>query len=679
MSHSRLWVSVALGIMYVTSIAGAAKSPTMFTTPLSPRIANYAIDVRLNTDDHTLAAQEVLVWHNRTGDVIPDMCFHLYLNAFRNNKSTLYEESGGAIRGMRFDEDEGWGYIDITRIETSSGEDLTDGMEFVLPDGEYEADKTVMRLPLPQPLQPGDSILLKIDFTAKLPTPPVRSGYKDEYYFVGQWFPKVGVYSRGAWNCHQYHASSEFFADFGVYDVHITVPRENRVGACGLEASVTDNGDGTATHYYHAEDVHDFAWTTSPDFIELTADTEDVAIRLLIQPDHVGLADRYLSSAKAAIACYQDWIGDYPFPNLTVVDPPRGALNSGGMEYPTLVTDIGLYGFPAGIRLIEGTMVHEIGHTYWYFMLASNEFEESWLDEGFTSFAESKAMHSIYGPEGDLIDLMGIKIDQATIARVNYMSYPDRDPMARFAWKYYSKFSYAINSYYKPATMLATLENYLGEDTMRAILRTYYKRWRFKHPTTRDFIDIANEVSGQDLNWFFDQAIYSNAVLDYSVSWISSKKVDSGKGYDFTMTPLPESDSALTKDTVRVPDEEKADSLSEDRYLSRIKVRRMGTFVFPVTVEMVFDDGEKIRESWDGKDTWTEFRYIKPVKLVSATVDPDRKVTMDVNYTNNGQTLDPESKGIVRMCARAFFWAQFMLEQPDFANLFSIFDAFSLE
>jgi len=349
------------------------------------------------------------------------------------------------------------------------------------------------------------------------------------------------------------------------------------------------------------------------------------------------------------------------------------------MEYPTLITAIGLYGLPQGVRLIEGTIIHEFAHNFWYHLVATNEFEESWLDEGFTSYSEGKIMNSLYGPEGDLFDILGIRLNQATVARANYMSYPDRDPMARFAWKYYSEFSFVVNSFYKPATMLATLENYLGEDTMRQILRAYYERWRFNHPATQDFIAIANEISGQDLNWFFNQAIYSNAVLDYSVSWISSKKVKSGEGYDFTLIPGADIGSESAEDTANNDAKDQKNGEEKEVYYSRVKVRRIGTFVFPVEVEITFDDGEIIRESWDGQETWTEYRYTKPAKLVSATVDPDHKITLDVNYTNNSRTLDSEGFGVAKTCIRALFWAQFMLEQPDFANLFSIFEGFSLE
>ncbi|MBI3189806.1 MAG: M1 family peptidase, partial [Ignavibacteriales bacterium] len=224
--------------------------PTFFTQPLSPRIANYDIDVRLDESNKMLFGKEVLTWHNKSSDVISELQFHLYMNGFRNSKSTFMKESGGRLRGIKMDKD-GWGYIDIKKITLHTGEDLTSAIQFIQPDDGNAEDKTVVRLPLPTPLQPGDSISLSIDFEEKLPQPPfARTGLKEEYFFVGQWFPKVGVYIDGKWNCHQFHATTEFFADFGVYNVRITVPKKNIVGATGLEHEVKLNGDGTATHYY---------------------------------------------------------------------------------------------------------------------------------------------------------------------------------------------------------------------------------------------------------------------------------------------------------------------------------------------------------------------------------------------------------------------------------------------
>ncbi|MFC1475730.1 M1 family metallopeptidase [Candidatus Zixiibacteriota bacterium] len=657
--------------------ASLSAQPVIFAEPLSPRTANYVIDVRLDTQNKMLHAHEVMTWHNQSADTLTEIQFHLYLNAFRNNKSTLYEESGGSVRGLSMDDD-GWGFTEITRIALSPGEDLTARMEFIQPDNDDQSDKTVMRLPLPVPLPPNDSVQFEMDFIAKLPTPPLRTGYKEEFFFIGQWYPKAGVYVDGAWNCHQFHADAEFFADFGVYDVHITVPEDNIVGATGLEVEVISNNDGTATHYYHAEDIHDFAWTTSPEFVEFTGDTLGVAIRVLMQPDRVNLAPRYLEPAKATLAYFAEWIGDYPFPNLTIVDPRRGALNAGGMEYPTLFTAFGMYGIPAGMRLLESTIVHEFAHNYWHHMVATNEFEEAWLDEGFTVYSEMKIMNDLYGSAGNTIDLWGIKINQQAMNREAYIGVADTDPMARAAWEYYTSWRCVVNSYYKPGLMLSTLENYLGEEKMQRIMRTYYERWRFKHPQTQDFIAIANEVSGQDLHWFFDQAIYSNVVLDYGVTWLTSRKVKTGKGYDFTLDPFNDdrTEETTTTDTGEIADDAEDE---EEMYYSVVKVRRMGAFVFPVEIEITFADGETIRETWDGRDTWTKFSYTRPAKLASATVDPKGKILLDVNLTNNGRTLEGEGIGVVKLCARLLFWAQFIMEQPAFANLLSIIEGFSIE
>jgi len=656
----------------------ALKSPAqtvIFPEPLSPRIANYDIEVRLDAKKRMLAAQQVLVWHNKSTDVITEMQFHLYLNAFRNERSTFMKESGGVSRGNRIDRD-GFGFIEVNKIALPTGEDLTAKMQFIHPDDDNADDRTVFRLPLPKPLKPGEAITLRFDFTAKLPQPPfARTGAKKEFFFVGQWFPKAGVYQdeQNAWNCHQFHANSEFFADYGVYNVRMTVPAENILGATGLEQSVTDNGDDTKTHFYHAEDVHDFAWTTSPEYKEFFTEQNGVKIRLLMQPDHAYQAQRHLDAAKVAVKYHEEWYGDYPFPNLTIVDPRRGAGGSGGMEYPTLITAGTAHGMPVGVRGVELVIIHEFGHNFWYHLLASNEFEESWMDEGINSYTESRIMQEAYG-KGSAIDLFGIKIDDQQFQRASYTSNPSLDPTIRKAWEYYSGNSYGINSYPKPATLLFTLENYLGTEAMRKCMQEYVRRWRFKHPTTKDFIQVFNEISGQNLDWFFNQALYSHAKLDYSVDRVFTREIEKPRGFDFTMNPA---DTAATDEDEKSSDDEKkdekktSDSASGDSsakeqkmYESGVHVRRLGDFTFPVEVLVKFDNGEEIREPWDGKELWKKFRYEKPAKLVSAAVDPDKKVWLDVNLINNSKTVESHALGANKLAARWRFWMQFLLDAP---------------
>ncbi|MCH7755134.1 M1 family metallopeptidase [candidate division KSB1 bacterium] len=699
-----------IAVLLISQKVIGQEVPVLFPEPLSPRIANYNIDVTLDAEKRLLDGKEVLVWHNKTGSTIKELQFHLYLNAFRNSKSTFMERSGGSHRGNRIEKD-GWGFIDVNsfflkyhkdqsgplhliqpRDALESGVDaidLTAEMRFIQPDNNNENDKTVFSVPLPKPLPPGESVEIDINFTAKLPSPPfARTGAKEEYFFVGQWFPKIGVYTDKGWNTHQFHETSEFFADFGVYNVRMTVPEANIVGATGVEVSVTKNGDGTATHFYHAEDVHDFAWTTSPEFVEFTGKAQDVDIRVLMQPDHAYQGQRHLDAAKFSVEYFQNWYGDYPFPNLTVVDPRRGAAGSGGMEYPTLITAGTVYGLPEGLRSVEMVILHEFGHNYWYHLLASNEFEESWMDEGINSYTEIQIMQDVFGPVGDSIDLFGIKINIQQGHRMRYINQADRDPMVRRAWEYYSGGSYGTNSYSKPAIVLTTLQNYLGEDLMLKVMREYVTRWRFKHPKTQDFIAVVNDVSGQNLDWFFDQAFFSNALLDYSVTSVRSKKVKKASGFDFDISTTEEKplltqegvetgELVASKDAVATMDLDSATTSPEqdetpEMYFTEVKVRRLGEFRFPVEIEMVFENGETIREQWDGQEIWTKYSYTKPTKLVSATVDPGNKIPIDVNITNNGRTVEKQRLGINKLSARWMFWMQFLLDQPEFMNLFAV-------
>ncbi len=599
----------------------------LFPEPLSPRIANYDIQVSLDTEKNLLQGREVITWHNQCGAPLDELWLHLYLNAFRNSRTTFMKESGGVLRMLQMGR-EGWGYIDVgairlpalaeldpqrlrsyrpdaedwaapLRMQAESPQDWTARLEFIRPDDGNPDDRSLARLALPSPLAPGEAVSIEIEFRALLPSPPfARTGAWKEFFFVAQWFPKVAVCQDGQWSGHQFHANSEFFADYGVYDVRMTVPDDFVLGATGVEADRTDNGDGTATHVYHAEDVHDFAWTASPEFVEFTGQAQDVAIRALVQPDHAAQGPAHVEAAKLAIEYFQDHYGDYPFPNLTVVDPRRGALGAGGMEYPTLITAGTFYGRPEGVRLLETVIIHEYGHNYWYLLLASNEFRESWLDEGINSYTESRILSHAYGPEGDQLDWLGLQVNGIQMHRSRYLSLPDADPTVRRAWEYYSRSSYGVNSYSRPAVFLETLRRHLGDGTMERILRTYSERWRFKHPTSRDFIEVAVEVAGPEVERFFEQALYSNAVLDYAVTSIRNKKLRrKGYGFDLSVDGAGAGNGEASDPSESDPEAGEEEGL----YESEVKLRRLGEFRFPVELEVVFEDGQTVRPDEQGR------------------------------------------------------------------------------
>ncbi len=666
-------------VFIFASIVSVFAQKMMFEQPLSPRIANYEIHVKLDPEEKMLYGKEILNWKNDSGDSIEELQFHLYLNAFKNERSTFMRESGGRHRIDRMDRKNGWGWTDITSFKMEDGTDLTDAIEFIHPDNDDSLDQTVIRIPLAQRILPGRTSVMEIEWEAKLPKSFARTGYKDDFFMIGQWFPKIGVYeeageryaTNGQWNTHQFHSNSEFFADFGVYDVYITLPREFVVGATGVLVDEQQNDDGTKTMNFYCEDVHDFAWAADPHFEIVEAQWKHVKITYLVQPARRANAWRQIQAAKNALEYCQDRFGEYPYPTLTIVDPKYGATGAAGMEYPTLIT-AGMYWLvPEGIRLPEEIVVHEFAHNYFYGIIASNEFEEAWLDEGMTTYATIKVLEKYYGSGGgSLINLFGLNIAGWQFEWRGYSAYADRDIVVKNAWEY-DRGGYGAASYNKPAMMLLTLENYFGVEKWKMIMRSYYDRFRYKHPTSRDFIQTVNKVGGEDMNWFFGQALYSTAVLDYAVDKISSKRKSSRFPVENDTT---KTDSGFVGSGDSLPELSTADSgdghdssemqISTDRifYENKVILERLGEFIFPVELKVEFNGGEVVREQWDGKDRYKIFLYERESRLKSAQIDPDRKVYLDVDFLNNWKTLKTSKAGIFKYSLRWFFWMQNLLQ-----------------
>ena len=656
---------VVLGVLLAIIPLCLHARQMMFKDPLSPRIANYSIAVTLNEADKTLAGKERLTWRNPSRDVITELQFHLYLNAFKNTESTFMRESGGTNRGFSIEKG-GWGWIDVTSMKTADGEDLTGSMEFIHPDDDNDQDQTVMRVVLPRPVRPGGTIQLDIEFMAQLPSVFARTGYHQDFFMVGQWFPKIGVYepagmrtaTQGRWNCHQFHSNTEFYADFGVYDVDITLPTKFVVGATGLLVSDIENGNGTKTQRYHAEDVHDFAWTASPHYVVADDRWKHVAIRVLMQPQRTHQITRYIESVKHALAYFEEHVGRYPYPIITIVDPAHGAMGAGGMEYPTLITAGAFWGIGPELKLAELVTIHEFGHEYWYGLVANNEFEEAWLDEGINSYYETRIMDETYGDQRSVIDLEGFHAGDLDFSRSAYvtMGNPKVSPIATPAWKFKAG-GYGTLTYQKTATVLATLERLIGRPAMDSAMKTYFERWKFNHPTAADFKAVFNEIVpqyhgdrfGESLDWFFTQLIEGTEVCDYELTSIRSERIEEIAGV------VNDNGGKATK--TRSSEQE-----SNAPYRSRVLVSRLGEVQLPVTVVVGFEGGETVVEAWDGKDRWKEFIYERPEKVVRAAVDPDRALVVDMNLLNNSKTADPASFPIQKHFIKMLFWIQNALQ-----------------
>jgi hypothetical protein len=642
------WIAgaVALPLTMVPAIGGGSRSPAADSgtgQPLSTRVVHYQIEARLDPARKTVDAQETLTYHNLTGQPLDVFPFHLYLNAFQPTSTFMREVrrdgTRGTSAGSRWDPKH-YGAIEVKSFQVEGQGDLTRQMEFIHPDDDNTDDRTVFQVKLPKPVPPGADVVFRIAFHDQLPEVLERTGYKRDFFMVAQWFPKVGVWWHGAWNCHQFHANSEFFADFGVYDVKVTVPQTYVLGSCGDEVARVRNPDGTQTVAYHAEDIHDFSWTADPHFHLVedswTGSGGPVKIHLLLSPEHERQRQRYLQVIKGTLDRFDRWYGPYPYDRITLVDPPHGAGDAGGMEYPTLITCGSTWWEPRGLRGTELVTEHEFGHQYWYGMVATNEFEEAWMDEGINSYTEVKVLDSLYGSGRSALDWWGLTADDSGTQRLAYLSEPDTDPLARFAWKYLSSHAYGAVTYGKTATVLLTLEGLLGEETMRRALHTYFMRYRFTHPTGEDFLKTLEEVSGQDLRWYYNQAVYGTQVLDYEVLRIDSDRVDW-----YEKNPPPE---------------KKGQTL----YRDLVVVHRKGDFIFPVDVEIQFDNGEKVRERWDGGDRWVRYTYLKKAKVDSAEVDPDHRVWLDANFFNNSRTREPDSRATRKLASYWLWIIQFL-------------------
>jgi aminopeptidase N len=417
--------------------------------------------------------------------------------------------------------------------------------------------------------------------------------------------------------------------------VSLTVPQKWVVGATGVLRDRRDNG-GNTTHRYYQEDVHDFAWTTSPDYVERTARFEHptlppVEMRLLLQPEHASQADRHFGATRTTLQYYGEWFGAYPYGHITIIDPAYQS-GAGGMEYPTLFTAGTRWIAPQQVTTPEGVTVHEAGHQFWYGIVANNEFEDAWMDEGFNTFSTARAIAQVYDPNYLAIRYFGgfvpwvfrdIALSRETEGNrlAGYRRDAESDVQSTPSFRYFPGTGGSI-TYNKTALWLNTLERFLGWPTLQKIMATHFERWKFKHPTPNAFFEVANEVSGRDLTWYFDQVYRSSNVFDYGVQDLTSQR-------------------------------------EGGRYRTNVVVRRYGEATFPVDVLVVFDNGERVTERWDGQDRWKLYAYSREARAVSAQVDPNRVLLLDVNYTNNSKTLQPQTgRAATKWSLKWMVWLQ---------------------
>ncbi len=625
--------------------------PALLTPgPRSSRIASYKIDARYDAVARKLDATAILTWTNTGASAVDTLPFHLYLNGFKNESTLFMRSSGGRHRGETADE-RAWGWIEVSSIQVGALE-LRPKARYVGPD------ETVLEVPLPAPVQPGAIVEVKLVYTAQLPRVFARTGYQGAFAMVAQWFPKIGVRvgtpGFETWHCKPFHVNTEFFADFGVYDVTLTVPQTHVVAATGVLVAAQDHDDGTRTLAYRAEDVHDFAWMIDP-YMEVMSgvarvDGKDVIVRVVHRPRQRAFARRHLAAAIGAVEHFSELFVPYPWSIMTIVDPPPDAGGAGGMEYPTLVTTAGDHVLVRdGIRVPEYVTIHEVGHNWFQGILASNEVEAGYLDEGVNEWADAVVMHRMYGQKASALSWKGWSAEVFRLRRaIDRDAYRVPTPIATAAYAFVDFDGYASVTYGKTMAALRTLENVVGSQTFAEAMKRYAQTHAFQHPDGGDLLQALEATVGEDLAWFWQPAFYQPGGVDFAVRSAECNPAHAprgvfGEGERRNLVTAAEKTGGWTCDVVVV---------------------NLGVVPVPVDVELRFADGSREVERWDARDgsRWHRFTFARSAPIVEVAIDPERKVLLAANPLDDRVRLTPNTDASWRASSRIVFWTQGLMQ-----------------
>ena len=650
---------------------------------LSDRVVSYRIDAELDAAKHAVSGKQHMTWRNRSDRPVSKVYFHLYLNAFQNEGSTWFTErkvltAHGRSRGAAALKKGEWGWIELKQVKQG---DAALTWQFVQPDGGPATDQTVVRIDLAEPVPAGGTLTLDIDFLSQLPRVVERTGWFGDFNLVAQWFPKIGVLElpgeRGAtaprWNVHEFHFNSEFYADFGLYDVRLTVPGDYTVGAVGKLRGQPQVANGKSTYHFVQGDVHDFAWVAAKGYKTLDGSWQGpgspkVDVRVIYPDEYAASAQPVLQATIDSLTFFSKSLGAYPYETVTAVVPPYNASEAGGMEYPTFFTVEGYAKVEPGTitqYMLDFVTIHEFGHGYFYGLLASNEFEEPMLDEGMNEYWDGRMTRD----SGAQIVLASGWMKRLGItpamtgfeaARLRAGLHQPSDPLGANAWDRLSSSSYGT-VYSRTATAMHDLEERLGTPVLERAMHEYYRRWRFRHPSSADLHATLAEVSGnpQVVSEIFDQYVYGTAQIDDRVASIDTVEVLPQAGSTLKDGRRSELDSdALDKqvDKQREAWDKAHPNAKPGRgpfpWRSTVTVRRAGVPV-PQLLRVKFADGSSEDVHWNDGRRWARFDFTRPSKAVSATLDPERKIYLDANKLNDSRTTKADGSASRRWSADA--------------------------
>ena len=519
---------------------------------------DYKIDVTLNDVNHSLSGFEKIVYTNNSPDTLKFIYFHLWPNAYKNNK-TAFARQKLESKDTRFylAKEKDRGYIDSLNFKVNNNK-----ISWQLDEKNIDIAKLILN----EPLLPGKSIEITTPFYVKIPASFSRMGHEENNYQITQWYPKPAVYDKYGWHAFPYYDIGEFYSEYGSFDVSITLPENYVVAATGnlqtesekkfldsLANKCLKNKNSGISIYigkqeeppsseklktirYTEKNIHDFAWFANKKFnvcrssVTLPHSFRKVTTWAFFEYKNAGMWQKATTYINDAVKYYSLWNGDYPYNNCTAVCAPLSA--GGGMEYPE-ITVIGNVG--NAISLDE-VITHEVGHNWFYGVLGFNERRYPWMDEGINSFNEIRYMQQKY-PKLKLSEaFIGAKINafglnQPYISQQYYtydfVACRNTDQACNLSSNEYSDLNYGAIVYAKTAQSFTYLFNYLGKERFDKAMSEFYKRWQFKHPYPEDLQAVMEEVSGENLDWFFKDVLGTKKKFDYKIKSVHFHKKDS--------------------------------------------------------------------------------------------------------------------------------------------------------
>jgi hypothetical protein len=480
------------------------------------------MEVDFDVRTHRYTGTQRLVYTNNSPDTLRRMFYHLYYNAFQSGSEMhqwterLPDPDSRIVRKLSQIRAEDQGFMRIIAL-AQNGVPVR-----------YRGNRTILEVWLSEPIAPGQTTVLDMRFEAQTPIQIRRAGrYNDEgiAYSMAQWYPKVCNYDHRGWHAHPY-VQREFYGVWGDYDVRIRIDRRFVLGGTGYLQNSLEVGAGyeepgqplqlpegdLKTWHFFAPNVHDFVWAADPRYTHSRRtmhDGTEFHFLYVETPENREAWEALPAIMDSALYHINQRYGAYPYREYSIIQG-----GDGGMEYPmaTLITG------NRPLRSLVGVSVHELMHMWYQMILGFNESAYAWMDEGFTSYASNEIMALLFPGEDALAAQRGSYQGYLGLARSGV-----EEPLATHADHFLSNYAYGAAAYNKGAVFVHQLGYVIGQEALDATLLRFYERWRFRHPTSLDFMRIAEEASGIELDWYHDYWVHTTRTIDYGLdtAWMA--------------------------------------------------------------------------------------------------------------------------------------------------------------